>query len=93
VESLKQMELAKGALLGILLAVSMILSACAPAATPAPAQQEPTKAPAAAEPTKAPVAEAKKVIGLVVRTRHLFFRSAPALYCWRVRYSSLQLPS
>jgi len=44
----------KYSVLSVLVALAIILSACAPAATPAPAAAEPTKAPAPAEPTKAP---------------------------------------
>ena len=48
-------------LFALVLVAAFVLSACAPAAAPAPAQPapaqaEPTKAPAAAEPTKAPAA-------------------------------------
>jgi multiple sugar transport system substrate-binding protein len=45
----------KKSLLFVLVIATMLLSSCAPAATPAPAA-EPTKAPAAAEPTQAPAA-------------------------------------
>jgi methyl-galactoside transport system substrate-binding protein len=50
-------------LLGVLVVASMVLAACQPAPTAAPAAPaapaEPTKAPAAAEPTKAPAAASK----------------------------------
>jgi basic membrane protein A len=43
-------------LLGTLAAVSLIIAACAPAATPTPAPQEPTPTPAAEQPTPEPAA-------------------------------------
>ena len=47
-------------LLSVMVVAAMLLTACAPAAAPAPAEPKPTEAPAAAEPTAAPATEEVK---------------------------------
>ena len=54
----------------ILVVLALLLSACAPAAAPAPAQpaEQPTAAPAPAEPTAAPASEKLTVAGVVFQS-------------------------